>query len=496
MSNNPDTDNICKKRKTKEDNKTTNTKTCIPCDYVGETIFFLFKIGSAMLIPGVRLYLYKVACLERYDKIVCDNLHNYTVENQDVQYDAGNYIIYYKLLVNVPAILLGLFCGPWSDKVGRKIPVLLPCVGVLLGCVLLILSSIPDVPTLLFVLLGGLARGCFGSKTIITMALNSYISDQSSKADRTRRLGALLAMDYMGFFVGSLVTGAILEVSGFVTVFCVVAALNVLCFFIALIGMKKTLSKEEDSSMSDKNPFKCSNVTDSLHFVVRKRPGRKRCYLILLFITTFLNQILRRGEMDVLLLFVENRPLYWSDSLYAYLVSVHYVCMGLGVLVALPLTEHFLHCNDISILLIGCISTLCRKLMLTFSSATWMVFTATALGFAGGYLVAAAKSLISLTVSEDEIGKAFSLISCGETVFELVGTVVLTPIYQFTSPYFPGTVFAVDSAVFLVLLMVIIAFIGSGMRKELNYKLLDGEIVEENYGTITPDPNAFLEHFK
>ena len=58
------------------------------------------------------------------------------------------------------------------------------------------------------------------------------------------------------------------------------------------------------------------------------------------------------------------------------------------------------------------------------------MFLSVVIGIPAGYFVSASKSIISKTVGEDEIGKAFSLLSCGETVSNLLGTVLLTTIYQ------------------------------------------------------------------
>ncbi len=54
-----------------EHNKRNSTHycTCISSEYVGEAIFFLFKIGEAMLDPVVRLYIYHTTCDELYGSV-------------------------------------------------------------------------------------------------------------------------------------------------------------------------------------------------------------------------------------------------------------------------------------------------------------------------------------------------------------------------------------------------------------------------------------------
>jgi len=466
--------------------KSTHHCTCISGEYVGESIFFLFKIGEAMLDPVVRLYIYHTTCHELYGNETCRKLD----ENQDIeliiQSTVANYIMGYKVLLNLPAILLGLFCGSWSDKVGRKLPVMLPCVGTIIAVILFLTSMIPGVPTILFVLLGGAVRGAFGKSAVITMALHSYVSDTSCKDDRTQRLAGLLAMNFFGYFVGSLVTGTMMEVVGFHIVFGLVAVLNCLCFFIALSCMKPSLPKTKEEKQN-KNPFMLSNIKDSFTFVTRPRKDKRRCHLLIMFATVFLNQSFKSGETDVLLLFVERSPLHWSSSLYGYLLAADYICMGLGVLVILPLLVNYLRFDDVTLLILGIVARCGRLIFLACSRTTWMVFLSVVIGIPAGYFVSASKSIISKTVGEDEIGKAFSLLSCGETVSNLLGTVLLTTIYQYTSPIYPGIVFGVDSLIFLLWLFLILACSGD-MRKESDYRILELETDKEvkNYGTNSP----------
>jgi len=239
--------------------KPTHRCTCINSEYVGEAIFFLFKIGEAMLDPVVRLYIYHSTCQELYGLETCRKLDEHEDIELAVQNSVASSIMYYKVLLNLPAILLGLFCGSWSDKVGRKLPVMLPCVGTIISVVFFLASMIPAVPTILFVLLGGAIRGAFGKSAVITMALHSYVSDTSDKENRTQRLSGLLAMNFFGYFVGSLITGTLMQVVGFDIVFGLVAVLNCACFFIALCCMKPSLPKLKEEP-TEKHPFMVSLI--------------------------------------------------------------------------------------------------------------------------------------------------------------------------------------------------------------------------------------------
>ena len=455
------------------------------CGYVGEVIFFLFKIGEAMLDPVVRLYIYQCTCIDIYPTgDTCYALPDYPEVEHEVQKRAAIYIMTYKVLVNLPAILLGLFCGAWSDKIGRKLPVMLPCVGTIFAVLCFMASMFTAIPFLLCILVGGAIRGCFGKSAIITMGLHSYITDISSKEDRTRRLGGLLAMNFFGFFAGSLLAGGILEISSFNMVFCTVVFINAACAFIALAFMRDSLplrTAEEDNK--SKNPFRIENVRDSLDFILRPRKNHVRLHLIVLFMTIFMNQAFKSGEADVLMLFVEKSPLNWRGPLYDYMLASDYACMGVGVLLVLPVMANVLRLDDMALILIGLSGRIMRLILLTFSGVTWMVFLGVFIGFPSGFIVSASKSTISKIVSEDEIGKAFSLLSCGETVSNMVGSVILTLIYQATFSIHPGLVFGIDS-LFFALWFIVVLFLIKDMESRNAYDTLDEERESlKNYGT-------------
>lgn len=93
---------------------------------------------------------------------------------------------------------------------------------------------------------------------------------------------------------------------------------------------------------------------------------------------------------------------------------------------------------------------------MVFSVSTWNMYVAIILGCPSALIIAGAKSMLSKAVSDDEIGKTFSLLSCGETVANLLGSVTLTTIYGATAAHSKGTVFIVDISINVILLLVLL----------------------------------------
>lgn len=497
---------------------------CSPAHLVAESIFFMFKIGEALLEPSLRLFIYQSVCIQEYpNDTSCDHLHQYPDRENHVQHVAAAYFMYYKLILNLPAIFVGLFCGAWSDRIGRKMPVLLSSFGTIIAVLFFMMAMVTDsrgVPLLPLVFVGAAVRGAFGKSAIMTMALHSYVSDISSEEMRTQKLGKLLSMNYFGYFVGSLLAGAVLESSGFDVVFCLVVIFNCLCVIVAVLFMHESVppSKSESSAAltdaidppdavapdqeegSDsvgqsgrrrfRVPFRWKHVRESVDVLIRARPQRN--HIIFLFCTIFIQQMCKSGEVDITLLFTEKSPLRWRKSLYGYLLATDYAMLGLASALLLPGLILVMHLGDATLVVTGVLFKIIRLVVLAFSTETWMVFLSVVVGCPSALIISCAKSLISKAVDEDEMGKTFSLLSSGETLSNFIGSLLFTSIYSATVAVFPGLAFVADAALFFLLFLALLVLAWDmrrmSLRSHLVQDITDGRL--HLYGSTVGCPPA------
>lgn len=155
---------------------------CSSMNMAAEAVFFLFKTGEALLEPTARLYIAGGVCMQQFynDTDVCDNLSNHPDHENAVQALAASYLAYYKLVLNLPALLIATFCGAWSDRVGRKLPIIMSSFGTIVAVVfylisLLVMTYSPWV-FIVFVFIGAAVRGAFGKSTVMTMAVHRLAS--------------------------------------------------------------------------------------------------------------------------------------------------------------------------------------------------------------------------------------------------------------------------------------------------------------------------------
>jgi len=213
-------------------------------------IFFLYNVGDAMLDAVLRPNIPQIVCFNMFpDRLaMCRNLES-TPNLADVQKQATNYIIYHKVLSTFPALILGLFCGAWSDKYGRKLPMVLPSIGTTFAVLLYMAANTYPHSSVAFFLIGSFIHGCFGKNSMISMAVHSYVVDITTLNERTNKLGLLKSMYFLGTFLGYLIAGLLLDNTDVLTTYCTASALNAFVVISALTIVKETVNANKGTDI-------------------------------------------------------------------------------------------------------------------------------------------------------------------------------------------------------------------------------------------------------
>lgn len=119
---------------------------------------------------------------------------------------------------------------------------------------------------------------------------------------------------------------------------------------------------------------------------------------------------------------------------------------------------------DYSLCLIGIIFKIVRLILLAYGHYTAIVFLSVVVGCPSALIISSAKSLVSKSVDDSETGKVFSLLSCGETIANLVGSLVFTALYSVTLSFYPGLTFCVDILLMLIMLALLVVVIVDDRR--------------------------------
>ena len=422
-----------------------------------DIVFFIYNIGDSMLDAVLRPNIPQIVCFNMFPNTIdrCYMLEKFPDIEDGVQKQATSYIVYYKVLSNLPALVLGLFCGAWSDRYGRKLPMVLPSIGTTFAILLYMSANILPESSTAFFLCGSLIQGCFGKTSMISMAVHSYTVDITDSERRTRKLGILAAMQFLGMFLGSLISGLLLDNTDVLTTYCCASFMHAIVVIVALVAVWETVTASEGTEIFPcRTIFQLENFKDSLLVLIKRREfNLRRCISALLFVL-ILHQTCRTGLTDVTLLYTELPPLSWPTSWFGYLAAADNAAMGVVLLIILPILSNVLKLSDSFISIIGLACASLRFIILAWSKQTWMVWAAISIGSLGGLINSPVRSLLSKLVHENEIGKIFAVLGSGETIAKFQA-LVFTALYGTTLDVFPGFSFMLASILYTVMAVTI-----------------------------------------
>lgn len=89
-----------------------------------EIITMLYHICYAMVEPSIKIHIYETLCETGNFTSDCSELNsadNTIVLEDSIQKYAANSLVLMKCMRSIPALLIIIFCGAWSDDIGRKV---------------------------------------------------------------------------------------------------------------------------------------------------------------------------------------------------------------------------------------------------------------------------------------------------------------------------------------------------------------------------------------
>jgi MFS family permease len=293
---------------------------------------------------------------------------------QRVQSEASHWLLYLNIASGVPSILVSLFYGGLSDLLGRKLFIILPVVGTAFNAAtVLAVIYFGSILPLSFLLLGSLVAGLLGNFSVVNFAVYSYASDVSSDSKRTRQIGILESMTYLGGTL-SLVLGGlwITKANSFAPpLWCVIACnAAVLVYVITALPESWSLKSGRVSGHSRLSSLFKSIGRNLIGYFILLFTSWRLAVLMLMFFVVEINFL---GIIDVVILYSLGEPLCWSPDFIGYFLALKVFLSGLGSLLLLPLLSA-IGLPDTIIIMFGLASGSAALVIMGLATHTWMMF--------------------------------------------------------------------------------------------------------------------------
>ncbi|XP_078001050.1 proton-coupled folate transporter-like [Glandiceps talaboti] len=453
-----------------------------------EPACMLFTWAIFMQGPATQQLLIQKICESKYNQTVCNNLDKFSEEENAVQSVASHWVFYITACLAIPCIGSSLFICSWSDTIGRKIPMLIPSCGSVLGSmVMIILSMYMHLPYQLILINSFLigVGGGFGTFNVLAV---TYISDITDIHSRTKRIGLLHAMIFVGGTIGLVTGGLLKDHLGFTSVYVLCLSLHVVLLMFVSMWIKESLRvKEHDGeplygdSASLKSKRLCtglcslSNAKRAAIVTFKKRDGNKRKHLLILISVNFLVLMCIAGQFDLIVLYTQHSPLNWPASTLGIYGAFNNVLQATALLVFLPLymrcTSESKRLHDITLGQIGFCFSVLGYLLICLSSTTPMMFMASLTALVSPLPMAVLPSLRSKLVDHNELGAMFAFTVALEPLFAMLGSLLFNNLYPKTLSFNPGFSFVVMSVIIFIPVLLL-QIIGVDVRKGTKYKQL------------------------
>ena len=211
------------------------------------SLLFMMSVQMTYLI-GQNMVILKVCKNDlNYTDAICENLTHggidgNSVYQSNVQKETARFNVYKSVIENLVPFFFVLFLGPWSDKHGRKVPLVLSVLGTLLSQVGALINSIyMHWPKEYLFLMGSLPYSFGGGSMCLFMMLFAYISDTSSIETRTIRVAILDAFLFGGWPAGNLLGAYLYNLDyskRFINVYSVVVSISAANFLYSLVRVR------------------------------------------------------------------------------------------------------------------------------------------------------------------------------------------------------------------------------------------------------------------
>ncbi|XP_071081154.1 lysosomal proton-coupled steroid conjugate and bile acid symporter SLC46A3-like [Haliotis cracherodii] len=454
-----------------------------------EPVLFLYMIGSFLTYPTFQAFVFDKICTDSYNETFCASLQNKTfqedhkTEEDYVQSQTSYWILKKNVVELVPSCLIVVFfLGPWGDKVGRKLPVLLPCSGAMLASITyLIMSVFPSIKKE-YMYIGFAVNGLSGAFSALLMSVYSYVTHIADATNKTVRVGILESMTFFAATVGVFVSGVMLDNTSFVFVFAFITGSFFLGMLYAIIRLENITANTRPEGEGICAYLCLSSIKESGRCVMKKRQEKRNVYIFLLLVVFVILELGTSCEIDVLFLYTRRAPLSWTPTTFGYYKGLENFTRSLTLVIVLPLCRTM---RDTTLGLWGLASKIIGLVMIGLSPWTWLVFLVVIFAMFQGFPAAVVRSLMSSMVSQAEQGRLFGVVAAVESIASLLASLLFNELYPESLAFFPGFSFLLAAG-----LCVIAAAIMLWLHLDLR-KMVHGGIQQETKEEKTATDNTW-----
>ncbi|KAL3272941.1 hypothetical protein HHI36_014399 [Cryptolaemus montrouzieri] len=461
-----------------------------------EPTLYLYMMAFMITTVLENAFFVDKACRvnHKFNSSVCDDISNqkYSDLNKEVQITVSNFNFMNDIAGHSGQIILALFMGAWSDKRGRKMPLLLGLVGKFYySCMIVVNSLQPNWPVEYIVYTATFPMAFTGADVAIFAAAFSYLVDVSSSENRTLRV-TLLEVIYLSTMPTGIALGSYLfrnVFKSYTIMFSINASLMFLSILYTLLRLKWRTTDKQSPLPSTKNVlcdfFDYNHVVFTFRTIFKKRLANRRRYLLIL-IAMMGFYTFQRDEKNTCYLYLQN-VFHWTFGQISSFRTFQSALQDIGLITAIPLMSKILGWKDTVIVMVGAFAHATARVFYITAKTDTMFYMGGVFAAFGPIVAPVIRSMVSKIVAVTEKGAALSILSVADNAIPIISGVMYSKLYNYTLNTAPNAFFFLTMATQFCVLTSIIYI--QWTAKETN-NLIHLEEKDENIGpeseTISP----------
>ncbi|XP_011330458.1 proton-coupled folate transporter isoform X2 [Ooceraea biroi] len=420
-----------------------------------------------------------------YSEEICSHLNdddNIAIKTK-VQMTVSEFHQWNDIAGHVMPIILAMFYGNWSDRRGRKIPLVLGLTGKLIYSFMVVINSMMDTWHLnMVVYTATLPMSILGGDVAIFGSCFAYISDVCSVQQRTLRI-TILDVVYLstmpsGVALGSYVFNNVVN-SSYTIMFAVNASLLLLAILYSLVWLKWQTSAQQQP-LSGVNWlvdfFDMRHVATTVRTLVkpRRHHGKLHLWLLLLAMSlyTFQRDEKPKSQMYTSLIFK------WNVTDFSNFKTFQSSLFVLAMLIGVPIMSKLIGMKDTFIVAVGAIAHAAGRIVFVLADRPELFYVGAAVAALGPVVAPVLRSMTSKLVPVEERGKIFAMLSVCDNAVPLFSGTLYSQLYNATIHTAPSSFYWLTfSTQIAVLLLIMLIHFSSWSKHMTESQDIDDEAV-------------------
>uniref|UniRef100_A0A2C9LBU5 Major facilitator superfamily (MFS) profile domain-containing protein n=1 Tax=Biomphalaria glabrata TaxID=6526 RepID=A0A2C9LBU5_BIOGL len=429
-----------------------------------EPVLFLYMFASFLYFPTIQALIFHKVCLHSFNTTFCEVLeynttfkHDHQKENDFVTSETSYWILKITLALTLPSFFMVIFfLGSLGDVIGRKVPVILPCLGAFAAYLSGLLNAKYESASLYYILIGPLLNGFSGGYIACLMSVYSYVGHITTPDTKLTRMGIVEAMIFIAGTIGVFTSGLMIDNQGYVFTF------SVMCVTIGLAVIYSALWLDNVHSYNDiqERPGFCSMLfrflRESFQCVVMPRSRRVGAALVLMILALNLLMLCTTGDMDIAMLYM-RKTLNFSPTTFGFMKGLDYFLRGLIMLTFVPLMRHKVKLKEMILVLLGLFSYAAEFVITGAARTQWLVFLGVVIGMFKGIPSAGLRATMSSLITKNEQGRLFGIIAASESITSLLSTLLFNELYPATYDLYPGFCYMLAAGILVIAFFIVLS---------------------------------------